>query len=167
MIVAGAPTWLGARDVGAWPGMDRAERILQLLRADGIRITLARRALVQALVSAPDHHVTADDLADAVNRARPDVHRSTVYRTLDALEQAGVIEHVHLGHGRAVYHLTDDRHLHLVCERCGGVAEVPESVFGPLKECLQIDHGFVVDSRHFALPGLCQTCAQLLDSLTS
>ena len=141
--------------------MDRVSAILQQLRADGTRITSARRALVTALVEADDHHVTADDLADTVHRSNPSVHRSTVYRTLDALEQAGVVEHVHLGHGRAVYHLSDDRHLHLVCDRCGAVVQVPEAEVAPLRDRLADRYGFVVNGRHFALPGVCRACAAL------
>ena len=149
----GGPTMAG--------GSLRASAILQQLRSDGSRVTAARRALVDALVEADDHHVTADDLVAAVHRSAPAVHRSTVYRTLDALEQAGVVEHVHLGHGRAVYHLTDNRHHHLVCDRCGAVVQVPEAVVGPLRDELADDYGFVVSGRHFALPGVCRTCAAL------
>ena len=141
------------------PAVDRAAAILDQLRSDGTRITAARRALVAALVDAADHHVTADDLVDTVHRSIPAVHRSTVYRTLDALEGAGVVEHVHLGHGRAVYHLSDDRHHHLVCDRCGIVVQVPEAVVAPLRDQLADGYGFVVNGRHFALPGLCRTCA--------
>ncbi len=141
--------------------LGRADVILQQLRSDGSRLTASRRALVEALVLADDHHVTADDLVAAVHRSAPAVHRSTVYRTLDALEQAGVVEHVHLGHGRAVYHLTDDRHHHLVCDRCGAVIEVPEAVVAPLLEELADGYGFVVSGRHFALPGVCRACAAL------
>ncbi|CAA9227792.1 MAG: hypothetical protein AVDCRST_MAG76-1062 [uncultured Acidimicrobiales bacterium] len=141
--------------------MDRAAAILQQLRADGTRITAARRALVTALVDADDHHVTAEDLVDSVHRSTPAVHRSTVYRTLDALEQAGVVEHVHLGHGRAVYHLSGDRHHHLVCDRCGAVVQVPEALVAPLREQLADAYGFVVNGRHFALPGVCAACAAL------
>jgi len=139
----------------------RTTTILERLRSEGSRLTAARRALVEALVEADDHHVTADDLVAAVHRSAPAVHRSTVYRTLDALEQAGVVEHVHLGHGRAVYHLTDDRHHHLVCDRCGAVVQVPETVVAPLRDELVDGYGFMVNGRHFALPGVCRACAAL------
>jgi len=121
-------------------------------------MTVARRALVEALVAARAH-VTADDLAETVRAAHPAVHRSTVYRTLDALEQAGVVEHVHLGHGRAVYHLIEDRHLHLVCEGCGVVVEVPVGMALRLQDELVAAYGFTVDAGHFALPGRCRACS--------
>ena len=136
---------------------DREERILQELRTKGGRITSARRALVRALVTA-DGHVTADDLAAEVQRSTPDVHRSTIYRTLDALERLGVIEHTHLGHGRAVYHLTDERHQHLVCESCGAVTEAPLDVFDELAGTLQRRYRFTLRPEHFAVLGRCSAC---------
>ena len=139
-------------------GRERLERILDQLRAGGGRITPARRALVSALLDA-DAHVTADDLAEVVQRSHPDVHRSTIYRTLDALEELGVVDHVHLGHGRAVYHLLDDPHQHLVCEVCEEVIEVPDELFRPLADRLARDYGFALRSNHFAVLGRCAECA--------
>ncbi len=121
-------------------------------------MTTARRAVVGALLVG-DEHVTAEDLVAAVQRSHPDVHRSTVYRCLEALEELGVIEHVHLGHGAAVYHLAEDRHQHLVCDRCSTVVEVPEELFGELRQRLQHDYGFAVGASHFAVVGRCRACA--------
>ena len=132
---------------------DRRHRILAGLG----RTTTARVALVDALLEA-DGHVTADDLAAAVQARHPDVHRSTIYRTLDALERAGVVDHVHLGHGRAVYHLADDPHQHLVCEECGGVVEVPDKLFDDLAATLRRRYGFAIRPNHFAVLGRCRAC---------
>lgn len=136
----------------------RLDRILAALRADGGRVTPARRALVAALLDAPSH-VTADDLAALVQRSHPDVHQSTIYRTLDALEELGIVDHVHLGHGRAVYHLADDPHQHLVCEACGHVIEVPDDAFADLAAKLQREHAFTLRPNHFAVLGRCADCA--------
>ena len=138
-------------------GHERLDRILGQLREGGGRITPARRALVGALLDA-DSHVTADDLAETVQRSHPDVHRSTIYRTLDALEELGVVDHVHLGHGRAVYHLLDDPHQHLVCEVCEAVIEVPDALFRPLADRLAADYGFALRPNHFAVLGRCAAC---------
>lgn len=134
-------------------------RILALLRAAGARVTTPRRAVIAALLNAPEHHVTADDLARAAQKEHPDVHLSTIYRTLDALEQLGVVDHVHLGHGRAVYHLADERHQHLVCEACGDVVEVPDELFASLARRLWADYGFRIRPDHFAVVGRCAACS--------
>lgn len=136
---------------------DRRERILAELRQAGGRLTTARLALVDALLEA-ESHVTAEDLADAVHARHPDVHRSTIYRTLDALERAGVVDHVHLGHGRAVYHLADNPHQHLVCEACGAVIEVPDRLFADLAARLRKGYGFTIRPNHFAVLGRCRGC---------
>jgi Fur family transcriptional regulator, ferric uptake regulator len=132
--------------------------ILEALRADGGRVTTGRRAIVTALVTAPDHHVTADAVAAAVQAEHPDVHLSTVYRTLDALERLGVVDRVNLGPGGAVYHLTHHAHHHLVCEGCGAVTEVPDDVFGALSAEVNRRYGFTLSARHLSLSGRCASC---------
>jgi Fur family transcriptional regulator, ferric uptake regulator len=136
----------------------RRERVLAQLRHGGGRVTIARRAVLDALL---DHreHVTADELAAAVQAHHPDVHLSTVYRALDAFEKLGVGTHVHLGHGRAIYHLTDEIHHHAVCEACGAVVELAADVFDDLQRRLEREHGFRADAHHFALVGHCGACA--------
>ena len=137
-----------------------SERILDRLRSDGGRITTVRRAVVTALVEADDHHVTAEALAMAVQARHPDVHRSTIYRTLDSLADVGVVDHVHLGHGRAVYHLADEPHHHHVCEECGHVIEVPEGVFDELAAALLAGYQFTIRPHHFAVLGRCREHAR-------
>ena len=137
---------------------DRIDGILDRVRAAGGRLTTARRAMVTALVGARGH-MTADDLVESVQRTHPDIHRSTVYRCLDALEQLDIVGHTHLGHGPAVYHLADEQHHHLVCEGCGVVIEVDDTIFDELRRQLQGAHRFSIRPDHFALPGRCEACA--------
>jgi Fur family ferric uptake transcriptional regulator len=132
--------------------------ILDRLRANGGRITSARRALVTALL-AYDGHPTAEGLAAAVQARQPDVHQTTIYRILDDLERLGVVEHTHLGHGPAVYHLSESAHPHVVCESCGVVIEVDRRAFDALARQLRSKHDFVLHPGHFAVTGRCRECA--------
>jgi Fe2+ or Zn2+ uptake regulation protein len=136
---------------------DRLERVLALLRATGGRVTSPRRAILEALIGHGEHP-TAEQLTAAVQARQPDVHESTVYRFLDDLERLGVVDHVHLGHGPAVYHFSDDTHHHLVCQTCGRVVEVPDQTFAALRRRLRTDFGFEIDQRHFAVLGRCTEC---------
>ncbi|MDQ3574371.1 MAG: transcriptional repressor [Actinomycetota bacterium] len=137
----------------------RLERILEMFRDGGGRVTTPRRAIITALLESGGH-VTADELTATVQSAHPDVHTSTIYRCLGSLEQLGVVDHVHLGHGRAVYHLADESHQHLVCESCGTVVEVPDVAFTALANGLRKQFGFRVSPRHFAVSGRCRSCAR-------
>lgn len=132
--------------------------LIDALRAKG-RVTTARRALLEALARS-DQHRNAEDLADEVRAAFPAVHRATIYRSLDALTEMGLIEHTHLGHGPAVYHLAEGAHHHLVCEGCGIVIEAPSALFEDLSRILKGDYGFEVTSRHFAVMGRCRACVE-------
>lgn len=125
--------------------------------AAGGRRTATRQAIVEAIVE-KGGHVTADEVAETVQRRFPSVNLSTVYRTLEALTDLDVLHHVHLGHGRAVFHLTEEGHQHLFCERCGRVQELPSEEFDDLRTMLIERHGFVMDDRHFAMVGLCRDC---------
>ena len=141
------------------PVREQAEPILGLLRAQGGRVTTSRRAILETFLGVGGH-VTAEDLTARVQTGQPDVHESTVYRFLDELERLGVVDHVHLGHGPAVYHLASDAHHHLVCDRCGTVVEVPEEVFAEVRSRLEQDFGFTLQPRHFAVTGRCRACSE-------
>ena len=123
-------------------------------------MTAPRRAVIDALLAAGGH-VTADDLTGRVQADLPGVDRSTIYRNLAALEDAGVVYHVHLAHGPSVYHLADgdELHAHAVCERCDAVVELPDAALRKLGAALAADRGFRLGRQHFALTGLCQQCS--------
>ena len=127
------------------------------LRAEGGRSTVQRRVIVTALLGAP-RHVTAEELADSIHREHPEIATTTVYRTLDALERQGIVQHAHLGHGPAVYHLADADHLHLVCESCGSVTEVARAFYDGFERSLARDFGFAIAPHHFAVHGRCKSC---------
>jgi Fe2+ or Zn2+ uptake regulation protein len=134
-----------------------ADDLIAALRGAGLRATASRIAVCRVIARSHGDHLTA---AVITNDLKGTADQSTVYRTLDALEAAGVLTHTHLGHGPSVYHLADEPpHQHLVCERCGAAAEIdPEHLAGAVARIAQAT-GFVVDSGHFALSGLCRDCA--------
>jgi Fur family transcriptional regulator, ferric uptake regulator len=129
------------------------------LRSVGLRSTAQRRAVLQALFEA--RHATVDELAAEVQRTMPDVSLSTIYRTLEALDDAGLVTHAHLHHGSPTYHSVDEEpHVHLVCTGCGAIGQQPISVATSLAERLEASAGFLVDVSHLAVHGLCAACRQ-------
>lgn len=138
-----------------------ADKLIDALSDEGYRITNARRAVCEVVASSHDQHLTA---ADIYSRARAQagtrLDRSTVYRTLEALEDSGLLTHSHLGHGPSVYHLAEDAgHQHLICLRCGKTFTLPEVETRRLVEAIAGSTGFVLDASHFALSGLCADCS--------
>jgi Fe2+ or Zn2+ uptake regulation protein len=129
------------------------DEVISELRGKGYRITTARRAVLRALSGTRDH-LTAEQVARAVHADSPDIDTSTVYRTLNLFEELGIVEHAHLGHGPAVYHV-GKTHQHLVCEECGAVIDVPVSALDDLARELRDGYGFEIRPGHFALMGRC------------
>jgi len=131
--------------------------ILDLLRSGGGRVTTSRRIILETLFEA-EGHLTAEELAAAVQGRAPDVHMSTIYRNLDELQRLGVVLHSHLGHGPATYQLAANAHAHFICEECGAMVEAPIDLFKGLSRTVKTQLGFAIDPRHFAILGRCSNC---------
>lgn len=131
--------------------------LLARLRAAGVRITAPRRVVVAALAESGSH-VTAEELHERVRSSHPDVSVSSVYRTMDLLAEQGIVDHVHLGHGPAQYHLTEEHHAHLVCNSCGSITELGPDLSAPFADEVADRLGFRLDLGHFALTGWCESC---------
>jgi Fur family transcriptional regulator, ferric uptake regulator len=132
--------------------------VLALVRARGGRATSSRRVLLEVLFEA-EGHLSAEELAGAVQSRAPDVHLSTIYRNLEDLQRLGVVVHSHLGHGPATYHLSSQAHAHFVCEECGAMIEAPDQLFRGLARAARSELGFSIDPRHFAILGRCSACS--------
>lgn len=140
-----------------------SDQLVEVLRSQGLRITTARRAVCSVVADHHDEHLTAAKILENVD-SDTKVDQSTVYRTLDALEESGLLVHSHLGHGPAVYHLAAEAaHQHIVCSRCGFTSAIPASSLDSWIESLRETTGFAVDPTHFAVTGLCEDCAAQSD----
>jgi Fur family ferric uptake transcriptional regulator len=104
-------------------------------------------------------HGTPEQVADRVQLVTPSLSLSTVYRTLDLLEEMGVVTHTHLGHRAPTYHAVGHaEHIHLVCRRCGAVEEADVEGARALAAEVLDRHGFATDVAHLALDGTCAHC---------
>jgi Fur family ferric uptake transcriptional regulator len=135
------------------------------LRAKGYRLTPQRQFVLQAVASLD--HATPEAICEEVRRTARGVNLSTVYRTLELLEELGLVTHTHLGHGAQIYHTADQpAHVHLVCRRCGRIVEAADSAAEPLVDRLRDEYGFETDVRHLAVFGNCAECAAQTASST-
>ena len=123
------------------------------LRARGLRVTSQREQVLAAVRSLG--HATPEQISDALT----DVDLTTVYRTLELLEELGLVRHAHLGHGAPSYGPAEDEHIHVVCHSCGAVVDADATLVDPLADSLLADGGFVLDRSHFTVFGRCRNCA--------
>jgi Fur family ferric uptake transcriptional regulator len=131
------------------------------LHKRGLRMTPQRQLVLDAVRELG--HATPEQICTKVQAAAPAVNITTVYRTLDLLEELGLVRHTHLGHGAPSYSEREHQHVHLVCHRCGEVTEAPTDLMEQLAERLQTSSGFELDVTHVALSGRCRNCLEADD----
>ena len=138
--------------------MAKSGEILSKLTEQGYRITPQRMIILDAIENAEDH-ISAEEILTLVCLQYPNVNISTVYRTLELLKQLGMVTETDFGDGRVRYHsIKKGRHHHLVCQKCGGIVDMEESIFNPVKETLLEQYGFDADIHHMAIFGYCKKC---------
>lgn len=129
------------------------------LRAHGYRVTPQRQLVLEAVTAL--EHGTPEDICSTVQRTASGVNISTIYRTLELLEELGLVKHAHLGHGPPTYHLAEHaEHVHLVCRECGAVTDVDPQIADGLVERLRAEHGFETDVHHLTVYGRCRSCSE-------
>jgi Fur family ferric uptake transcriptional regulator len=130
------------------------------LHARGLRWTAQRRTLVDVL-SHTGGHVTGAELVERCRAIDPTTVPSTIYRTLDVLEELGLVSHSHGPDGREEYHVLPEReHGHLYCTDCGHVWEIDPAEADRLVNALADARGFRPHLSHLSIEGVCGPCAE-------
>jgi Fur family ferric uptake transcriptional regulator len=148
MTRAGIPATAGARDVAT---------AVNMLRAKGLRLSAARRVLLEVLYGA-ERPLSAEEIAAGNDGRLPPSDLASVYRNLERLEDLGLVRHVHLGHGPGRYLPTGSTWEFAVCEGCGDFAAVEPECLEDARDAVRKATGFDVRFTHFPLVGTCPAC---------
>lgn len=129
----------------------------RLCRENGIPLTVQRRAVLRALLDRRDHP-TADQVFEDVQARLPGVSRATVYRVLETLVRVGVARRAsHLG-ARVRFDPNTGPHHHLVCVRCGKMADLDHPSLGSLPLPDVRHAGFQITEYSIHFQGICSRC---------
>ena len=132
--------------------------IASLLRSAGQKVTPQRLLILTALRDFHGH-VTASQILEKVRASYPYVDASTVYRTLAAAKELRLVSETNLGSGDNLFEwISSDRHHHLICRVCNGVASLEDKYLEVLATTLEKETGFDADMEHIALFGTCGPC---------
>ena len=138
--------------------MTHSDIFIQALRQRGVRITPQREMILDALAHG-DGHMTAEAIFDQVKMHTRVINIATVYRTLDMLVEAGLVNRSHLPDGRLVYATYQHGpHLHLVCRSCGYSVDADSGLLWSFVEQVKEQYQFIADWQHLSLQGICQEC---------
>ena len=140
--------------------MEQHGDIVGKLSEQGYRLT-PQRMMVLSAIENSDNHISAEEIYAQVVDKYSHVNISTVYRTLELLKRLGLVTETDLGGGRVRYHPADKgHHHHLVCQECGRIIDLDESVLSSVKSMLLREYKFSADLRHLAIFGHCANCNQ-------
>jgi Fur family transcriptional regulator, ferric uptake regulator len=127
------------------------------LKKRGLKLT-PQRLLIADIIHDAKGHLTAGEIIGHVQAKMPGVNKTTIYRTLDILEEAGCVYKSELGNEFIYHHDDEGHHHHMMCRRCGKTIECSEDTFAPLQKSLMNKYGFRVDFKHVVMSGLCKQC---------
>lgn len=137
-------------------------QLLSEVEARGVRLTVQRRALIEAIQEATIH-LDAASLLELAHKRDPNIDRATVYRTIELLKQLGLIDELDLMHLNGEKHYyevkTEKDHLHLACFECGEILEFATPAFDRLKQEIAAKNEFEIQAIRLEVGGLCSTCA--------
>ena len=140
--------------------MNQPGDIVRRLTEQRYRLTPQRIMIVSAIEKS-DEHISAEEIYAQVVAKYPQVNISTVYRTLELLKRLGLVTETDFGEGRVRYHPAGKgHHHHLVCQQCGAIIDLDETVLTSLKDVLLREYQFSADLRHLAIFGRCVKCGK-------
>ncbi|MGE4264794.1 MAG: Fur family transcriptional regulator [Desulfovibrio sp.] len=138
----------------------RLDGFLARLKAQGLRLTPQRVAIVRELVTRCDHP-SVEQLHAAIRKDFPTTSLATVYKTIHLLKEQGEVLELGFGElGNRYDGRRPEPHPHLICTRCGAISDPPaqEPALDELVASLARLSGFAVSSHRFDLFGLCPDC---------
>lgn len=127
------------------------------LRRRGLAVTIQRRVVFEELAGRKDHP-TSDQIYDALHRRLPGLSRTTIYRVLETLVEAGMARRVHHAGPAARFDPVTDRHHHLVCDHCGELSDLDDHAVPPLPGPGTSRGGFSIRDYSVTFTGLCSRC---------
>lgn len=147
--------------------MERKEKIETLegiLKKKGMRLTTARRKIIEVFTCA-HKHLSPEDIYSIVKKSCPSTGYATVYRTLKVLTNEKITRKRKFGERMSVYELATDEkrhHDHIICVKCGTVKEFKVEKIEKLQKDIAKKFGFVIEDHKLELYGLCPLCRKSL-----
>ncbi len=131
-----------------------ADNIIKRCEAMGLRITGQRRVIAQVLEDSDDHP-DVEELYARASAVDPKISIATVYRTVKLFEEAGIVDKLEFGDGRARYEDAErDHHDHLIDMNSGEVIEFVDAEIEALQEKIANKLGYELRGHRLELYGV-------------
>lgn len=137
------------------------ENIKDQLKEKGFKLTPQRRSVLSVILASEGKHLSAEEIYDLVKAGCPEIGLATVYRTMQVLDELGLVYKHNFDDGRIRYEIThneDHQHHHLVCKNCGKVIEVEEDLLELLETQVENKYSFSITDHNVKFFGYCSSC---------
>ncbi len=142
-----------------YAGREEKEVLAEYLRQHGLKRSAQRDVILDAFLRS-DRHLSVDDLLHLVQRKHPEIGRTTVYRTLKLLQQAGLASSLEVqGQSRFEHEFGRQHHDHFICSSCGDIIEFSSPEIEHQQDVIAAELGFVIQGHRHQIYGLCKRCA--------
>jgi Fur family ferric uptake transcriptional regulator len=140
------------------------QKLDKYLSDQDLKQTKQRRVIVEHFLTL-NSHIDAETLYESIRSSNQNIGLATIYRTLNLLKSAGLVEEQSFADGRAVYEIDrpGDHHDHLVCIDCRKVVEFENLTIEKLQREIASQNGFKLESHRLDLYGRCSDCMGKLD----
>lgn len=143
--------------------MNAMEILKERLKDTGFKITPQRRAIIEILLKNDSEHLSSEEIYDLVRVDCPEIGLSTVYRTMQLLDEIDAISKLNLDDGCIRYELNLDEedahhHHHLICKSCGKIIEVKEDLLDNIENEIQNLYKFNILNHDVKFYGTCDNC---------
>jgi Fur family ferric uptake transcriptional regulator len=140
-------------------GLEEKGVFTDFLRKNQLKRSEQREVILDAFLRS-DRHLSVEDLLHLVQRRRPDIGRTTVYRTLKLLQQAGLASQLEVkGQSRFEHEYNRQHHDHFICNSCGEIIEFSSPEIENAQDAIATGIGFVIQGHRHQIYGLCRSCA--------
>ena len=129
------------------------------LERHGLKRSAQREIILEAFLRA-GRHVSVEELLHLVRKKKPDVGRTTIYRTLKLFQEAGLASELTFG-GEARFEpqWNRDHHDHFICSSCGAIFEFRSAEIEALQETIARGISFTIEGHRHQIFGRCARCA--------
>lgn len=141
----------------------KIENLKLILKEKGYKLTPQRRSILDEIIKNEGSHLTTEEIYDLVKVNCPEIGLATVYRTVQLLEEMGVLYKLDLDDGCSRYELCDEdeshQHHHLICQNCGKVIEVEGDLLEELEQGIEKKYNFKIKNHSLKFYGICDNCS--------
>ena len=148
------------KDITTYDYEELLQKFKTLLKENGLKFTAQREAILKTLYENPNHF-TPENLYLLVKENYPKLSTgiTTVYRTLNLLEENGLVTSISLGiQGKKFEIANKPHHDHLICTECGKIVEFENEKIEKQQEQIAKSHGFKLTDHILQLYGICSEC---------